>query len=247
MKLTKGEGIKLMSTLSQLEELMGKQEELDPELVEWLQHDGPFGTCLKHPLVFSIVHAPAMNAYVNAQFRQKQKAAREARADGKWATFVWLHERPYRLDAFAVISWHLEGPDYWKLLGEVWVDTENQWQDRPRWRTMLTADPEGREFMSSEDVRSVFTLSPEDGGLAPQTRIYRGFCHDDALQSFSWTLDKARARWFAQRLRQDDDPPARIASGWVAREHVLAYITDRDEAEIVCLPEHVTDLGIEVL
>jgi hypothetical protein len=149
-----------VTTKAQLEELMARQEELDPELEPWLVHDGPFGTCLKHPLVFSIIHAPPMNAFVNAQLKQKQRRLREARAEEKWETFVWLHERPYRLDAFTHVSWHLDGPDYWKLLGRVWTDTENSWQNWATWREVLTADPEGREMMSSEDVRSVFTLAP---------------------------------------------------------------------------------------
>lgn len=235
-----------MATIDELTELMHREEELDPELVPYLQDSELFGRCLKHPLVFSIVHPPQMNAWANAQLKQKKEALREAKAAENWATVVWLHERPYRINAFMSICWHLDGPAYWELLGKVWTDAENQWQDRDAWTELLQADPEGRELMSSEgDARSVFELTPEQGGLLPMTRVYRGYCHDDGLDGCSWTLDKARARWFATRLRQDDDPPAKIASGLVAREHVIAYITDRDEAEIVCLPEHVTELTVQ--
>lgn len=231
-----------------LQELMAKQEDLDPLLEPWLDPDGgPFGPALKHPLVFNIMHTPQQNAMVNAQFAQKKRMLREAKAEQNWHRCVFLYERPYRLEAFLDICWHLDGPDYWTLLGQVWVDTENCWQNVDRWREVLTADAEGREMMSDPDQRCVFTLAPEDGGLAPQTRVYRGYCFDDALHSFSWTLDKARARWFANRLRQPDHPPAKIASGYVAREHVIAYIAHRDEQELVLLPEHVTDLEIEVL
>ena len=236
-----------MSTTDELFALMSKREDLNPDLVPYLDDTGPFGLCLKHPLVFSIVHHDQHNAYVNAQYGQKKEQIRKARADKNWAHYVWLHERPYRINAFMNVSWKLDGPAYWTLFGKVWVDTENMHQDRDSWRDLLTADPEGRELMSSEDVRSVFTLTPEEGGLAPMTKVYRGYCHDDGLDGFSWTLDKARARWFATRLRESDDPPARIASGLVAAEHVIAYITDRDEQEIVCLPEHVTELKIEEL
>lgn len=231
--------------LEEFDKLLRTKEELDPALVPYLCEDGPFGTSIKHPLVFSIVHAPAMNAFVNAQFRQKKELLWKARGKRDWHTYVWLHERPYRIDAFLRISWRLDGPRYWELLGRVWSDTENSWQNMDEWREAFTADREGREMMSDEDVRCVFDLSPERGGLLPMTRIYRGYRFDDALQGYSWTLDKARARWFATRLRQDDHPSPKIVSGFVAREHVIAYMTGRDEQEIVTLPEHVVELEIE--
>ena len=234
-----------MNHLEELEKLLGTQEELDPALAMFLESDGPFGPMLKHPLVFSVVHGPNLNAMANAAFRQKKEALAMAKARGDWASCVWLYERPYRIDAFLDISWQMEGPDYWKLLGKVWTDTENAWQNQDSWREALTADPEGREMMSTKDVRCVFELPPERGGLLPKTRIYRGYRFDDALQGFSWTLDKARARWFAGRLRTDDHPDPKIASGYVAREHVIAYITSRDEAELVVLPGNVTEIEIE--
>jgi hypothetical protein len=229
----------------QIDKLMQTREDLDPALAMYLDHDGPFGPSIKHPLVFSMIHSPVMNAFVNAQLKAKKKALKKAKSKGDWDTCVWLYERPYRLNAFLDVSWHLDGPRYWDLLGSVWSDTENSWQNREAWREAFTADAEGREMMSDEDVRCVFDLPPEKGGLLPMTRIYRGYRFGDALQGFSWTLDKARARWFAERLRQDDHPSPKIASGYVAREHVIAYITGRDEQEIVTLPEHVTQLEIE--
>ena len=233
------------NTLNDLEKLLRTQEELDPALALYIDRDGPFGPSIKHPLVFSIVHTPSMNAFVNAQFKQKKAALKKAKNKCDWRSYVWLHERPYRIVAFLDISWRLDGPRYWDLLGQVWSDTENSWQNMGEWREAFTADREGREMMSDEDVRCVFDLPPEKGGLLPMTRIYRGYRFDDALQGYSWTLDKARARWFANRLRQDDHPSPKIVSGFVAREHVIAYITGRDEQEIVTLPEHVVELEIE--
>ena len=231
--------------MQDLEKLLRTQEELDPALALYIDRDGPFGPSIKHPLVFSIVHTPSMNAFVNAQFKQKKQLLKKAKNKCDWRSYVWLHERPYRIDAFLDISWRLDGPRYWDLLGQVWSDTENSWQNMGEWREAFTADREGREMMSDEDVRCVFDLPPEKGGLLPMTRIYRGYRFDDALQGYSWTLDKARARWFANRLRQDDHPSPKIVSGFVAREHVIAYITGRDEQEIVTLPEHVVELEIE--
>lgn len=233
------------NTLADFEKLLGTKEDLDPELAEYIDEDGMFGQSIKHPLVFSIVHTPALNAFVNAQLRQKKEALKRAKNACDWHSYVWLHERPHRIDAFLNISWRLDGARYWELLGDVWSDTENAWQNRHEWREAFTADPKGREMMSDEDVRCVFDLPPEKGGLLPMTRIYRGYRFDDSLHGFSWTLDRARAKWFAHRLRQDDHPSPKVASGFVAREHVIAYMTGRDEQEIVTLPEHVTEIEIE--
>ena len=61
---------------------MAKQEDLDPALVPWLDPDGPFGPCLKHPLVFNVMHPPQWNAFANESFRRKKQALREAKAAG---------------------------------------------------------------------------------------------------------------------------------------------------------------------
>lgn len=236
-----------MTSTEDLFALMSRVEDLHPDLAPWLTDDGPFGLCLKHPLVFNIVHTPLQNAMVNARYRSTVAAIDAAKASGDWASTVWLYERPYRIDAFRSISRHLDGPDYWELFGRVWSDSENQWQNRDEWREMAQADPEGREMMSSPEARAALTLPSSEGGLADMVPVHRGYCHDDALDGMSWTLDESRAGWFATRLRDKDDPPARVASGAVAREHVIAHITSRDEQEIVVLPENVVDLTIEVL
>lgn len=230
--------------LAFLEELMAKAEDLDPALVPWLA-EGPFGQSLKHPLVFEVVYHPQANARLNYAFQQKRRLLAEAKAAGRWHEAVFLYERPYRVDGFADICWHLDGPAYWELLGQVWSDTENAWQSYEQWGELFTADPEGRLMMSTPDERSAFTLPHEQGGFLPRTRIYRGFGYDGGLDGFSWTLDKGRARWFATRLRIDGDPTPKIASGWVARENIIAYLNGRDEQELVVLPEHVEDIEIE--
>jgi len=247
----KAQGVQQLNTdrvqRQALEQLLATKEELDPELEMWVDLDGPLGPSIKHPLVFSIVHHPNLNALVNEQFRIKKEALAEAIAKGQWHRAVFLYERPYRVEAFADICWKLDAAEYWDLLREVWTDTENAWQHYDQWRELLSADVENREMMSSQDVRCVFTLPPERGGLAPRTRIYRGFSHDEGLDGFSWTLDQARAKWFARRAADltGGGHPARVAAGWVAREHVIAHITDRDEQEIVVLPEHVEDKTVE--
>jgi len=230
-----------------LMDMLTRKEELDDELKPWIVEGGMFGTCLKHPLVFVIGMDPSRGAHANYLLRHKKAALDKAVADKDWDSYIWLHERAYRIDAFRDISWQLDGDEYWELLGQVWTDSENIWQNRDEWREMLEADEHGREAMSSPDVQSVFTLPPEKGGLLDETVIYRGYRHDDdGLDGFSWTLDKARAKWFARRLAHKGEA-AYVAEGRVNREHVIAYITARDEQEIVVLPENVNVISVTEL
>lgn len=228
-------------------ELMTREEEMHDDLKPWVVDDGPFGPMLKHPLVQEIFFDPRRCARVNASYAYKLEAIVKAREQKQWGRYIFLRERPWRAGILHEISHQLSGREYWDLAGQVWVDSENCYQYEDEWYEILTADPTGREFMSSEDSRCVFTLTPEKGGLLPETRIYRGFSHDDALSGFSWTLDRARAKWFAQRSawRKGDIP--KVASATVAREHVIAYITSRDEQEIVLLPEHAVVEGVDEL
>lgn len=231
-----------MSRVDDLLELMTRKEELHEDLKPWVVEDGQFGPMLKHPLVQDFMFDSTRCARLNAAYAYKLQAVADARTKEDWRKYIFLRERPYRAIVLhdLLLSKMVSGEQYWKLVGDVWSDSENCWQYQEEWHEMLTADQAGREFMSSEDVRCVFTLPPEKGGLAPETRIYRGFCNEDALDGYSWTLDKARAKWFANRAvwRTGGRAIPMVASAMVKREHVIAYITGRDEQEIVLLPEH---------
>ena len=226
-------------------ELMTREEELHDDLRPWVVEDGPFGPMLKHPLVQEIFFDQTRCARINLSYDYKLRAVAEALSKQQWDRYIFLRERPYRPMILQEVAQFVEGAEYWKLVHQVWVDSENCWEYHDEWHDMLTADATGREFMSDEDVRSVFTLPPERGGLLPETKIYRGFSWDEALDGYSWTLDRARAKWFADRSawRKGDVP--KVATATVKREHVIAYITSRGEQELVLLPEHAMIEKIE--
>ena len=93
--------------------------------------------------------------------------------------------------------------------------------------------------MTNEE-REGFNLLPE------RLIIWRGVNHEDAVRSYSWTLDRDAAVRFAHRFATDQDPLL-LARGWVNKCDVLAYFTGRNEAEIVTLPENVQEIEIEDL
>jgi hypothetical protein len=226
-------------------DLLGIQEDLDPELARCMIDDPDFGSSIKHPLVFSILHNPQMNAMYNAMLRQKKAAIERAVEKENWDSYVWLHERAYRLDAFLDIKDSIaKAPDYWMLLGSIWLDSENIWQNLDEWR-LLFEEPErgSMEYFMDENDREVFRIPENKGGMLPTFPIYRGFSVDGGEDGFSWTIDRARAKWFARRWCSEDHTPM-VAAGTVGRKDVIGYMTGRDEQEIVVLPENV--FGIEI-
>lgn len=220
---------------------LGKEEELDPELVAYVDEDGPLGMCIKHPLVYSICHHPMLNARYNAVLKAKQKALAKAEEEGKWSTYLWLHERPYRLFAFGEIQEELDEETYWQLLGEIWVDSENIWQNEEEWKTYL--DPADRnlreQFIMDEDDQAMLDMLPD------KIKVYRGFTVEGRENGLSWTTDSIRAKWFARRFVVEDDERARVAIGWVAKADVIAHFNRRNESEIVVLPEDVKDMKVK--
>jgi hypothetical protein len=75
--------------------------------------------------------------------------------------------------------------------------------------------------------------------------VYRGCCELNQL-GYSWTRDRQRAERFAALAQEWSGAKHRlIISGHLRKAHVLAYITERCEAEIVALPENLTAIRHE--
>lgn len=211
-------------------ELFARREDLDPELKPYLDSAGPLGPCIRHPLVYSIVHNDALNAYVNLQFQKKSEAVHEARQNRSWETYVYLHERPYRLMAFRNICRELKDRQYWELLGNIYTDTENFWQERDGWIECLTVDRKARTHLMDAAERA------RKNSLPARITAYRGYCEDGQLDGISWTLDPSVAQFFATRLAQTDQD-CFIATTEIRKRDVIAYFDGRNEDEIVVLPE----------
>lgn len=225
--------------LKRLADLMNTQEDLDPELEEYYEDEGPMGfSCIRHPLVYSILHSPNQNAMVNAQLKAKQKALSKAFLEKQWSSYIFLHERPYRLDAFMAVCGKFTDEEYWHLLGSIWTDSENIRQNEMDWRLAMTSDRPGRDGMMDAEERAVLY---ED--LESEVEVHRGFCHPGRERGMSWTKNPVVAKFFARRLAQPGQTKY-LATGRVRREHILVYFTGRSEEEIVVLPENVRDLTI---
>jgi uncharacterized protein len=198
---------------------MTKTEDLDPELAGLVRAEGgklglPY---IDHPLIDAAPYIPQLHAFYNLQLRQKKASVKKAMGRKDWLNVIVLHTRPYRPAAFGAIQDRLTDRQYWKLLGEVWIDSESPaalldflHSTRPHRDRMMTG-PERRLLAS----------------LPPVLTVYRG--HQGANRNdLSYTLSPGRAGWFANRFR-----PGQVRRGRVRKADVLALFTGRNEAEIL--------------
>lgn len=214
-----------MSTEEKLK-MMYQEAELNPELKPYyiVQNGIPM---IKHPLVFSIFHMDIQNYIINQHYEWKKRAIKKAIKEKKWSSFIFLHERPYRLEAFLQIADKIrKSPkQYWETLGSIWVDSENIWQNMDEWRYLLENGPEKKEYFMSKEDRAVFKNLPE------HLVVYRGFVPKQNKSGYSYTLSPEKAEWFSKRFGK----PGKVLKREIKKEDVFAYKNDRNEQEIIIL------------
>jgi len=195
--------------VNNLHDLMNKTEDLHPDLVPYLE-PGPLGQAISHPLIVEICHADQMNALVNERYRHKLKELEAAKEAGDWDQFVWLHARPYRLNAL------LEAKEITpEMITEVWIDAESPGINRDVWLML-------------------FARIPNDSldKLPEKLTIYRGTVPEDE-NGISWTLDRKTAEFFAKRFNNGNGIVKTLE---IAKEDALFYSNDRGEQEIIYNP-----------
>lgn len=231
-------GIALDDFQKKFAEQAANPDPLHPDLAEYLIRGNPDSRlkwdALKHPLVFGVPYTPGLNFLYNQQFEAKTKALTEYIAEENWGGYIFMHERPYRFDAFdAVIHFNkLDGPKYWDLLSSVWSDSENLWQvGMKRIRKLFSLYPDHRDSFMDEDEKKLLQSLPD------QIKVFRG--HQSRNQKgFSWTLDYTKAVWFGQRYTTMAGQ-ARVSQGVVQKSDIIGLVLGRNEKEVVVDPRHV--------
>ena len=203
------------------EKLMDERNvELHPDLQPYLE-DGVLGPQLRHPLVYAV---PLWTkAHANHMYEQKQMDLKMAIAEKKYSQIIFLHERPYRLEAFVQITKELSDKEYWSLLASVWTDTENGWQNLPTWRALFWSKRPGRENLMDANERFILQNLPET------VEIYRG-CTDGLNEDgISWTLNRDKAEFFANRFGKGGI----VLSKQINKSDIIAVFNGRGEAEVI--------------
>ena len=115
---------------------------------------------------------------------------------------MFLHERPYRLQAL-LDARHWEGgaaewftPAWFKAAGAVWTDSEGPGINAHIWRSEVFDRYQSRLTMEDDDC-AFFNALPDI------VIVYRGA--DSKLHArggLAWTTNREKAEWFARRFGQ---------------------------------------------
>jgi hypothetical protein len=184
---------------------------------------------LHHPLVIELMLVDPIVDHTNKLYLQKLEGLVEAVNKKDYKTYIWLHERPYRLEAFMRIQNELKDPEYWRLLGDVLIDSENAHEFKSEWLQLLNSKRKSSIAMMRPDDFTVYSA------LSNRLKIYRGFRNIHFKKGLSWTLSKDKAKWFATRFGAN----GKVTTKVVSKYHILAYLDRRGEQEILLRPDRV--------
>jgi hypothetical protein len=217
----------LMEQVKELEEFMRDADDwtkLNSCLIPYVEFPEEGNWCavrLRHPWVYSVI-GPLLPHQCNKLFEQKSAMIRKAWREGNWWKVLMCHERPYRMSLLEKLYFtgRMDIVEMRSLLLDFWTDTEipqsNQTEPLALFKeaVWLTDDQDG--YDSLPDVLTLY-------------RGVDGVC-ELSPDGPSWTLDRKVADFFAKRYAQGKTYTIRVKKNDSA---VLAYITDRSEAEVI--------------
>jgi len=218
-----------MKELLDFKKLMETEEPLCDDLLPYYSDDGVF-PMIQHPLVYSVPHSPQQNALANERLRKVREFLIQNIEEKNISGYIYMHEKPYRLDAFvkAISIFTVPDKEYWERLGDVWTNSENIYQNYRAWKNLLLSKRSHREYLMDSSEREVFD------NLDNEITIYRGY--HKSKRGMSWTLEEERAKWFANRFTDQ----GKVLTATAQKKDLIAYLNGRSEEEIIVLPENVS-------
>ncbi len=195
-------------------------QELLPELRPYLEQ-GAMGEQLRHPLIYQV---PLINnGAANQIYKFKVEETQRALAEGNYNKYVWLHERPYRFDAFVEVADKMTDRRYWETLSTIWSDTENGWQNLSEWERLFDSDRPERRYVMDEEEFFYYEKLPDS------VTVYRGCQKNQNENGLSWTFDKEKAQFFATRLKKNGI----VLERTVSKNQIVAVLLGRGEQEAI--------------
>jgi hypothetical protein len=190
---------------------------------------------LMHPLVLSIVVHESLHQHFNEQLALKKMLRDQAFADCDWNTYVFLHERPFRMQALCdVLSLlNFSNADDASLILSIWADSESPHVNADIWRKIFK-QLDREAAMQAEDFARLQAM-PEKfvvyRGVGSMTR--KGVALYSAAtiaKGLSWSLSRDIASWYATRFTET----GRVVEATVRRDHCL-LLSHRGEEEIISI------------
>ena len=159
------------------------------------------------------------------------------RKDEDPLTSLLVHiSKPYRVQFLDFIKDYISGEELGKLLSWVWTQTEfpNQYGTGMLMELFKRADKDS--LMDGGEKKIL-------DGLPEVVEIYRGTQVKKAkIRGLSWTLSKAKAKWFADRWKTKS---GKVYKATIARKDIYAYFDGRGEQEVVVNARRLKNVGVD--
>ncbi len=151
------------------------------------------------------------------------------RAEDAYGIFMLLN-KTYALTFLKYAKEHLSAKDLSLILADAWMQAENPNMDTNVSKKELVS-------MFKEADKAVMMDAEESKRLAElgeSVTVYRGVTPYNArnVKALSWTLDKAKAKWFANRFGQSGT----VYKAEIGKQDILAFFMGRNESEVVLNP-----------
>ena len=147
----------------------------------------------------------------------------------KYERAVVLEKRGRRLITFWEIAEanknKLKPKKFWELLGWIWTDSEGYiiYNQRNLWNHLVQWHPNHKHNFMTVSEKKIHDKLPN------KITIYRG-CDAKYKNGPSWTLDKNKAEWFANRW---SEPNPQVFEKTITKDKIFAFKDGRNEQEII--------------
>jgi hypothetical protein len=148
--------------------------------------------------------------------------------------------KPYRLQILALLKDLVEDSEFNKIFKSLWTSTEYPSNNNAKDLQYLFNRVNSKSIMTTEE----FNLVKD---LPDIVTVYRGLQGAKAkARAYSWTLNKDKANWFANRYQKG----GKVLQAQIPRDAIYFYTDSRNEKEIVLNPRrlrNVQEIMIEVM
>lgn len=158
----------------------------------------------------------------NKPYRVRRELAQKYLEEENFDSFIFIHERPFRLEALVEVLFSIKKEDLFRIVEYVWTDLEGPCVNLEVWKYIFNYCEElGVLEDSKKDLPEKFT-------------IYRGTRAGIEDIGISWTLDASVAKMFSERFytkRTNKQPIVKIKE--VKKEDIFLFTDARGEKEVI--------------
>lgn len=197
--------------------------ELCPELKDCIVDIGNGIRLIKNKFLTTVyIRSGNDEDLYNKPYRVRRELAQKYLEEENFNSFIFIHERPFRLEALVEVLFSIKKEDLFQIVEYVWTDSEDPCVNLEVWKYIFNYCEElGVLEDSKKDLPEKFT-------------IYRGTRAGVEDNGISWTLDASVAKMFSERFytkRTDKQPIVKVKE--VKKEDIFLFTDARGEKEVI--------------